>query len=116
MLGQGRLLRLCRAFSPAEKGGGVYLMAAGGSLSTDPKLPCPSMRGACMVKSCAMRTRESYTAVSPWGWYLPSTSPTTRAHFLSHALSSGCCKSIASMTRDKLGLLQNGEGVHLGCT
>ena len=35
-----------------------------------------------MVNSCAMRTRESYTAVSPCGWYLPSTSPTTRAHFL----------------------------------
>ena len=29
-----------------------------------------------------MRTSESYTAMSPCGWYLPSTSPTTVAHFL----------------------------------
>lgn len=27
-----------------------------------------------------MRTSDSYTAWSPCGWYLPSTSPTTRAH------------------------------------
>ena len=33
-------------------------------------------------KSCAMRTMVSYTAVSPCGWYLPMTSPTTRADFL----------------------------------
>ena len=60
----------------------VYRMAAGGSLSTDPKLPCPSIKGIDIEKSWAIRTRASYTAVSPWGWYLPSTSPTTRAHFL----------------------------------
>lgn len=35
-----------------------------------------------MEKSWARRTRASYTAVSPCGWNLPSTSPTTRAHFL----------------------------------
>ena len=29
-----------------------------------------------------MRTMASYTAASPWGWYLPSTSPTIRALFL----------------------------------
>ncbi len=29
-----------------------------------------------------MRTAASYTALSPWGWYLPMTSPTTRALFL----------------------------------
>ena len=45
----------------------VYRMAAGGSLSTEPKLPCPSIRGIDMEKSWAMRTRASYTAVSPWG-------------------------------------------------
>lgn len=37
-------------------------------------------RGACMEKSCARRTSALYTAVSPCGWYFPSTSPTTRAH------------------------------------
>ena len=59
----------------------VYRIAAGGSLSTEPKLPWPSMSGMRIEKSWAIRTRASYTAVSPWGWYLPSTSPTTRAHF-----------------------------------
>ena len=29
-----------------------------------------------------MRTIASYTDWSPWGWYLPNTSPTTRADFL----------------------------------
>ena len=29
----------------------VYLIAAGGSLSTDPKFPCPSIKGICMEKS-----------------------------------------------------------------
>jgi hypothetical protein len=33
-------------------------------------------------QSCAMRTSVSYTAASPWGWYLPMTSPTMRADFL----------------------------------
>ena len=33
-----------------------------------------------MEKSWARRTSALYTAVSPCGWYLPSTSPTTRAH------------------------------------
>lgn len=35
-----------------------------------------------MEKSWARRTSASYTAVSPCGWNLPNTSPTTRAHFL----------------------------------
>ena len=30
----------------------------------------------------AIRTIASYTAESEWGWYLPSTSPTSRALFL----------------------------------
>ena len=37
----------------------VYRMAAGGSLSTEPKLPWPSMSGMRMEKSCAMRTSAS---------------------------------------------------------
>ena len=35
-----------------------------------------------MAQSCAIRTRAPYTDESPWGWYLPSTSPTVRADFL----------------------------------
>ena len=35
-----------------------------------------------MAQPWAMRTIASYTAASPWGWYLPSTSPTIRALFL----------------------------------
>ena len=45
----------------------VYLMAAGGSPSLDPKFPCPSTSGYLSEKSCAMRTRLSYTAASPCG-------------------------------------------------
>ncbi len=30
----------------------------------------------------------SYTATSPCGWYLPITSPTTRAHFLALPVGS----------------------------
>src|SRR5215469_9321771 len=56
-------------------------MAAGGSPSIDPKLPWPSISGTRMEKPWAMRTMASYTARSPWGWYLPMTSPTTRADF-----------------------------------
>ena len=37
----------------------VYREAAGGSPSTEPKLPCPSMSGARIEKSCAMRTSAS---------------------------------------------------------
>ena len=37
----------------------VYRIAAGGSPSTDPKLPWPSMSGARMLKSCASRTSVS---------------------------------------------------------
>ena len=37
----------------------VYRMAAGGSLSTEPKLPCPSIRGMRIEKSWAIRTRAS---------------------------------------------------------
>ncbi len=60
----------------------VYRMAAGGSPSTEPKLPCPSTSIVRIEKSCAMRAMASYTAASPCGWYLPSTSPTMRADFL----------------------------------
>ena len=37
----------------------VYRMAAGGSLSTEPKLPWPSISGARIEKFWAMRTRAS---------------------------------------------------------
>ena len=47
-----------------------------------PKFPCPSTRRTRMEKSWAMRTMASYTAASPCGWYLPSTSPTSLALFL----------------------------------
>ena len=47
----------------------------------EPKLPCPSTSGALSEKGWAMRTIVSYTALSPWGWYLPMTSPTMRADF-----------------------------------
>ncbi len=60
----------------------VYRIAAGGSSSTDPKLPWPSTSVCRIEKLCAMRTRASYTGESPCGWYLPSTSPTTAALFL----------------------------------
>ena len=59
----------------------VYLMAAGESPSTDPKLPCPSMRGHRRVNVWAMRTRLSYMETSPCGWYFPKTSPTILADF-----------------------------------
>ena len=35
-----------------------------------------------MEKGWARPTMASYTAMSPWGWNLPITSPTMRAHFL----------------------------------
>ena len=54
-------------------------MAAGGSPSTEPKLPWPSTSVAPMLKGWAMRTMASYTDLSPWGWYLPRQSPTMRA-------------------------------------
>ena len=60
----------------------VYLMAAAESPSTDPKFPCPNNKGYRKLKSWTNLTRESYTAASPWGWYFPKTSPTTRADFL----------------------------------
>ena len=37
----------------------VYRMAAGGSPSTEPKLPWPSTSGRRMENSCAMRTSAS---------------------------------------------------------
>ena len=59
----------------------VYLMAAGGSPSTLPKLPWPVISMWRIENGWAMRTRASYTETSPWGWYLPSTSPQIRAVF-----------------------------------
>mmetsp|Transcript_28832 Transcript_28832/g.68676 ORF Transcript_28832/g.68676 Transcript_28832/m.68676 type:complete len:200 (+) Transcript_28832:975-1574(+) len=59
----------------------VYLIAAAGSASIEPKFPCPSIRGSFVEKDCASLTSASYTALSPCGWYFPSTSPTTLAHF-----------------------------------
>ena len=44
------------------------------------------IRGYRVAKSCASFTIDSYTAASPWGWKLPSTSPTTVADFLNFAL------------------------------
>ena len=35
-----------------------------------------------MEKLWARRTMASYTDASPWGWYLPKTSPTQVADFL----------------------------------
>ena len=60
----------------------VYLMAAAGSPSIDPKFPWPSTKGRLIEKSCTIRTNASYTDWSPWGWYLPITSPTILADFL----------------------------------
>ena len=37
----------------------VYRMAAGGSSSTEPKLPWPSSRGWRLAKVCTSRTRAS---------------------------------------------------------
>ncbi len=59
----------------------VYRMAAAGSPSMLPKLPWPSTSMYLRLNHCASLTRVSYTAWSPWGWYLPSTSPTILAHF-----------------------------------
>ena len=60
----------------------VYLMAAAESPSTEPKLPCPSTSVYLSENGCASLTMASYAAVSPWGWYLPRTSPTILADFL----------------------------------
>ena len=60
----------------------VYLIAAGGSPSTEPKLPCPSTSFMRMENGCAILTIAPYTELSPWGWYLPRQSPTMRADFL----------------------------------
>ena len=60
----------------------VYLIAAGLSPSTEPKLPWPSTSKYLKLQSCAILTIASYTDVSPWGWYLPKTSPTILADFL----------------------------------
>ena len=46
----------------------VYLYAAGGSPSSEPKFPCPSIIGILRENVCAILTIVSYTAVSPCGW------------------------------------------------
>ena len=51
-----------------------------------------------------MRTMVSYTAVSPCGWYLPMTSPTTRADFLYDLFHSLPSSRIAYRTRRCTGL------------
>ena len=51
-----------------------------------------------------MRTMVSYTAVSPCGWYLPMTSPTTRADFLYALFQSLPSSRIANSTRRCTGL------------
>ena len=43
----------------------VYLIAAAESPSIEPKLPCPSIRGTLILKSCANLTIASYIAESP---------------------------------------------------
>ena len=60
----------------------VYLIAAALSPSTEPKFPCPWTSWCLIEKSCAILTIASYIELSPWGWYLPKTSPTTLADFL----------------------------------
>ena len=52
-----------------------------------------------MEKSCAMRTSASYTLWSPCGWNLPSTSPTTRAHFLNGFFESSPSSCMANKMR-----------------
>jgi len=44
-----------------------YRIAAAESPSTEPKFPCPSIRGYRSENSCTIRTRASYTALSPCG-------------------------------------------------
>jgi hypothetical protein len=49
----------------------------------------------CRIENgCAMRTIASYTDMSPCGWYLASTSPTTRAHFLKGPVAPIFCSNI----------------------
>ena len=71
----------------------VYRIAAAPSPSMEPKLPCPSTSGTLSENVCAMRTMQLYTELSPCGWYLPITSPTTRADFMNfvfHVFPSSC--------------------------
>ena len=72
-------------------------MAAGGSPSTEPKLPCPSTSGYLREKGCPIRTMASYAAESPWGWYFPRTSPTTVADFLCGLLKVRPSSCMANM-------------------
>ena len=60
----------------------VYLIAAGLSPSTEPKLPWPSTKIYLRLHSWAILTIVSYTELSPCGWYFPITSPTILADFL----------------------------------
>ena len=82
----------------------VYRIAAGGSLSTEPKLPWPSTSGIRRENGCAMRTSASYTAPSPCGCHLPSTSPTRRALFLCCALGRMARSCMAYRIRRWTGL------------
>ena len=56
------LVRMAQEFSmrvPLIDGQGNFGSAAGGSPSTEPKFPWPSISGTRMENSCAMRTRAS---------------------------------------------------------
>ena len=66
---------------PASRALGVAVGGRGVAVDRPPKLPWPSTSGYRSENPCAIRTSESYTAPSPWGWYLPITSPTTVALF-----------------------------------
>ena len=43
----------------------VYLIAAAGSPSAEPKLPCPSTSFILIEKGCAILTIAPYTELSP---------------------------------------------------
>ena len=45
----------------------VYLIAAGGSPSAEPKLPCPSTSFIRIENGCAILTIAPYTELSPCG-------------------------------------------------
>ena len=82
------IVRMTQNFSlryPLIQGQGNFGSIDGDSAESPsmlPKLPCPCINGYLKEKFWVIRTMASYTAVSPCGWYLPMTSPTTLADFL----------------------------------
>ena len=57
-----------------------------------------------MEKSWARRTRASYSALSPCGWYLPITSPTIAAHLRYELVDDRPISPIANRMRRWTGL------------